>query len=127
MSSSRNRGSSEPRSAASARALVPLIRRFSHLETAPSRARAGSRPTFGVSFPYAEGKAVSDRFARLVWRYAALAAGAALIVSPLLALSHFAIDDGAESLDAAPVSAWQSQAAISPDACGRAAPEGLAA
>ena len=49
---------------------------------------------------------MSARTARLVGLYSAVAGGAAVLVSPLLAMSYFGIDDGAEELDSATVSAW---------------------
>jgi hypothetical protein len=49
---------------------------------------------------------MSDRRIRLTGLYAALAAGAALLFSPLLALSYFATESGASALEAGTVSAW---------------------
>jgi hypothetical protein len=49
---------------------------------------------------------MSDRMTRLVGLYAAVAGVAAIFVSPLLAMSYFAIDDGKENLDISTVSAW---------------------
>jgi hypothetical protein len=43
---------------------------------------------------------------RFTGLYAAMAAGAAIIVSPLLALSWFATEGGAEALGTGTVSAW---------------------
>ena len=47
-----------------------------------------------------------DRTTRLAALYATLAAVVAVIVTPLLALSYFAIPDGASELDTGTVSAW---------------------
>ena len=49
---------------------------------------------------------MSERTTRLVGLYAFVAAIAAIIVSPLLAMSYFGIEDGAGELDSAIVSAW---------------------
>ncbi|MFN2466823.1 MAG: hypothetical protein ABR521_01625 [Gaiellaceae bacterium] len=49
---------------------------------------------------------MSARFSRLVGLYATVAAAAALVFAPLLALSYFAIDEGVEQLESATVSAW---------------------
>jgi hypothetical protein len=49
---------------------------------------------------------MSDRTARLVGLYAALAAVAAVLLAPLLALSYFGIESGAEELENGTVSAW---------------------
>lgn len=49
---------------------------------------------------------MSDRATRLAGLYAAIAAVAALVLSPLLALSYFGIDEGAEELGSGTVSAW---------------------
>ena len=49
---------------------------------------------------------MSDRATRLTGLYAVVAAGAALLVSPLLALSYFETNEGADELDAGTVSAW---------------------
>lgn len=49
---------------------------------------------------------MSDGTTRFAALYAVLAAVAALVFAPLLALSYFAIEDGAAELDAATVSAW---------------------
>ena len=49
---------------------------------------------------------MSDRATRLTGLYAAIAATAAVVLSPLLALSYFATDDGAEALTTGTVSAW---------------------
>jgi hypothetical protein len=49
---------------------------------------------------------MSDRATRLAGLYAALAAVAALLIAPLLALSYFGIEDGASELASGTVSAW---------------------
>jgi hypothetical protein len=49
---------------------------------------------------------MSDRTTRLVGLYATIAAAAAAIFAPLLALSYFAIDEGAAELETGTVSAW---------------------
>lgn len=49
---------------------------------------------------------MSDRATRLTGLYALIAAGAAVLFSPLLALSYFATDGGAEELETGTVSAW---------------------
>jgi hypothetical protein len=49
---------------------------------------------------------VSERTARIVGLYSVVAGAAAIVVSPLLAMSYFAIDDGKDELDTATVSAW---------------------
>jgi hypothetical protein len=49
---------------------------------------------------------MSDRATRLAGRYAVIAAAAAVLVSPMLALSYFATDEGAEELETGTVSAW---------------------
>lgn len=49
---------------------------------------------------------MSERTTRLVGLYAFVAGIAAIIVSPLLAMSYFGIEDGASELDSAIVSAW---------------------
>lgn len=49
---------------------------------------------------------MSDRFVRLAGLYAVAAAVASFVVAPLLALSYFAIDDGASQLEIGSVSAW---------------------
>lgn len=49
---------------------------------------------------------MSDRSARLVGLYAMIAAGAAVVLSPLLALSYFGIHEGAEQLQTRTVRAW---------------------
>ena len=49
---------------------------------------------------------MSDRTARFAGLYAMVAAGVALVVTPLLALSYFGIADGASMLDQTTVSAW---------------------
>ncbi len=49
---------------------------------------------------------MSDRATRLSGLYAAIAAVAAVVLSPLLALSYFGIDEGAEELESGTVSAW---------------------
>jgi hypothetical protein len=49
---------------------------------------------------------MSERTTRLVGLYAFIAGIAAIVVSPLLAMSYFGIDDGAGELDSATVSAW---------------------
>ena len=50
--------------------------------------------------------APSDRALRLVGLYAVTAAAASLVLTPLLALSYFATEDGASELEAGSVSAW---------------------
>lgn len=52
------------------------------------------------------GSIISDRTARLAGLAAVVAAAAAVLVSPLLALSYFATDEGAAELDKGTVSAW---------------------
>jgi hypothetical protein len=49
---------------------------------------------------------MSDRVTRLAGLYAAIAAVAAVVLSPLLALSYFGIDEGREELESGTVSAW---------------------
>jgi hypothetical protein len=49
---------------------------------------------------------LSDRGIRLAGLYAAIAAVAAVIIAPLLALSYFATEEGAEELEIDTVSAW---------------------
>ena len=49
---------------------------------------------------------MSDRTARFVGLYAAVAGVLAIFVSPLLAMSYFGIEDGKENLDTSTVSAW---------------------
>jgi len=49
---------------------------------------------------------VSDRAARLAGLYAVLAAAASFVLTPLLALSFFATESGAEELETGSVSAW---------------------
>jgi hypothetical protein len=49
---------------------------------------------------------VSDRAVRLAGLYAVLAAAASFLVTPLLALSFFATESGAEELEVGSVSAW---------------------
>lgn len=49
---------------------------------------------------------MSDRAARFAGLYAVIAAGIAVLISPLLALSYFATDEGAEELESGTVSAW---------------------
>jgi len=49
---------------------------------------------------------VSDRAARLVGVYAVIAAGVAVLLAPLLALSYFGTSEGAEDLEIGTVSAW---------------------
>ena len=49
---------------------------------------------------------MSERATRLVGLYAVVAGVAAVVISPLLAMSYFAIEDGADELDSATVSAW---------------------
>ena len=49
---------------------------------------------------------MSDRTSRLVGLYAIVAAVAAVIVAPLLALSYFATGEGTEELEVASVAAW---------------------
>jgi hypothetical protein len=49
---------------------------------------------------------VSDRRIRLAGLYAVAAAAASIVLTPLLALSYFATEDGAEELDKGTVSAW---------------------
>jgi hypothetical protein len=49
---------------------------------------------------------MSDRATRLTGLYGLIAAGAAVLLSPLLALSYFATDGGAEELETGTVSAW---------------------
>jgi hypothetical protein len=49
---------------------------------------------------------MSDRATRITGLYAAIAAGAATLLSPLFALSYFATDDGAEELETGTVVAW---------------------
>jgi hypothetical protein len=49
---------------------------------------------------------MSDRTTRLAGLYAVVAAGVAVVVSPLLALSYFATGDGAEELEIGTVAAW---------------------
>ena len=47
-----------------------------------------------------------DRVTRLTGLYALIAAAAAVLLAPLLALSYFATADGAEALETGTVSAW---------------------
>lgn len=49
---------------------------------------------------------MSDRGTRLAGLYAVIAAGVALVVSPLLALSYFATAEGMQELGSGTVSAW---------------------
>jgi hypothetical protein len=49
---------------------------------------------------------MSDRATRLTGLYALIAAGAAVLLSPLLALSYFATGGGADELKSGTVSAW---------------------
>ncbi len=49
---------------------------------------------------------MSERTSRIVGLYAAIAGLAAILVSPLLAMSYFGIADGAEQLERGTVSAW---------------------
>jgi hypothetical protein len=49
---------------------------------------------------------MSDRTTRLIGLYATIAAAAAVVFAPLLGLSYFAIDEGAEELETGTVSAW---------------------
>jgi hypothetical protein len=49
---------------------------------------------------------MSDRATRLAGLYAAIAAAASVLLSPLLALSYFEIPDGAEQLRSSTVRAW---------------------
>jgi hypothetical protein len=49
---------------------------------------------------------MSDRAIRLTGLYAMIAAGAALLLSPLLALSYFQTNEGADELESGTVSAW---------------------
>jgi hypothetical protein len=49
---------------------------------------------------------LSDRFVRFAGLYAVVAALASLVVTPLLALSFFATESGAEELETGSVSAW---------------------
>ena len=49
---------------------------------------------------------MSDRATRLAGLYAAIAAAASVLLSPLLALSYFGIPDGAEQLHSGTVRAW---------------------
>jgi hypothetical protein len=49
---------------------------------------------------------MSDRTTRLIGLYATIAAAAAVVFAPLLGLSYFAIDEGAEELKTGTVSAW---------------------
>jgi hypothetical protein len=49
---------------------------------------------------------MSDRSTRLTGLYAATAAIAAVVLSPLLALSYFSIGEGADELENGTVSAW---------------------
>jgi hypothetical protein len=49
---------------------------------------------------------MSDRATRLSGLYAVIAAAAAVLLSPLLALSYFATDEGAAELEKGTVSAW---------------------
>jgi hypothetical protein len=49
---------------------------------------------------------MSQRTTRLVGLYAVVAAGLAVVVSPLLALAYFATGDGSEELESGTVSAW---------------------
>lgn len=49
---------------------------------------------------------MSERHARLVGLYAAAAAVASMLVTPLLALAYFATEDGASELEVGSVSAW---------------------
>jgi hypothetical protein len=49
---------------------------------------------------------MSDRATRLTGLYAVIAAGAAILLSPLLALSYVATDEGADELESGTVSAW---------------------
>ncbi len=53
---------------------------------------------------------MSDRASRLTGLYATIAAAAALLLSPLLALSYFATGEGAEELELGTVSAWSDPA-----------------
>ena len=47
-----------------------------------------------------------ERHVRLVGAYAAIAAAASLILTPLLALSYFGTEDGASELGVGSVAAW---------------------
>lgn len=49
---------------------------------------------------------MSDRATRLVGLYATIAAAAAIVLAPLLALSYFATEEGASELETGTVSAW---------------------
>jgi hypothetical protein len=49
---------------------------------------------------------MSDRATRLTGIYALIAAGAAVLLSPLLALSYFQTNEGADELESGTVSAW---------------------
>jgi hypothetical protein len=49
---------------------------------------------------------MSDRTTRFAALYAVIAAGVAVLLSPLLALAYFATADGAEALEMGTVSAW---------------------
>ena len=49
---------------------------------------------------------MSDRSTRLAGLYAATAAIAAVVLSPLLALSYFSIGEGADELENGTVRAW---------------------
>ena len=49
---------------------------------------------------------MSDRTTRLAGLYSVVAAGVAVVVSPLLALSYFATAEGAQELETGTVSAW---------------------
>lgn len=51
-------------------------------------------------------RAMSDRAVRLAGLYAVAAALASFVLTPLLALSYFATDDGASELETDTVSAW---------------------
>jgi hypothetical protein len=53
---------------------------------------------------------MSDRATRLAGLYAAIAAAASVLLSPLLALSYFGIPDGAEQLHSGTVRAWATPA-----------------
>jgi hypothetical protein len=53
---------------------------------------------------------MSDRATRLAGLYAAIAAAASVLLSPLLTLSYFGIPDGAEQLHSGTVRAWATPA-----------------
>jgi hypothetical protein len=57
---------------------------------------------------------VSERRLRLAGLYAVVAAVASFVLTPLLALSYFATEDGADELKTGTVEAWPTRLATSP-------------